>query len=57
MSKQNLHFFEIASKSLKMSYINEKSLYIFVNSFKSLGFFEKAPNYFKKASVPLKMSS
>jgi hypothetical protein len=39
-----------ASKSFKMSYINEKSLHISIHNFKSLGFFEKA-------SVPLKISS
>jgi hypothetical protein len=40
-----------------MSYINEKSLPISGNNFKSLRFFEKASNHFKKASVSLKMSS
>jgi hypothetical protein len=44
-------------KSFKISYINGKSLHISETNFKSLGFFEKSSNYFKKASVPLKMSS
>jgi hypothetical protein len=40
-----------------MSYINEKNLHFTGNNFKSLGFFEKASNHFKKASVPFKISS
>jgi hypothetical protein len=40
-----------------MSYINEKSLHISRNNFKSLGFFEKASNHFKRSKVPLEISS
>jgi hypothetical protein len=39
-----------------MSYINEKSLHISGNNFKSLEFFEKASNHIKKSSVPVKAS-
>jgi hypothetical protein len=35
-----------------MSYIHEKILHISANNFKSLGFFEKALDHLKKASVP-----
>jgi hypothetical protein len=40
-----------------MSYIIEKSLHIFGNNFKSLRFFEKYSNRFKKSSVPMIISS
>jgi hypothetical protein len=45
-----------ASKSFKMSQINEKCLHLSVH-LKSLEFFETTSHHFKKASSPLKMSS
>jgi hypothetical protein len=46
-----------ASKLFKMPHISGKSLHLSENDLKNLEFFEKALHHFKKASIPIKMSS